>query len=186
MLYINRELDKIDLEVALASLSEQRRERANRIANERDVRANVAAYLLLKQALLEEYGIDESPRFGFTETGKPYLIDHPDIYFNLSHCMTAAVCVVDSVPVGIDVERIRPFRETLARYTMNEEEMSVILSGDPGTEFIRLWTMKEAYLKLKGIGIRADMRDVLRQDEAFFETRSLDDLFITICRYKTY
>jgi len=186
MLYINQELDKIDLRASLDLLSEQRRERATRIANEHDLRANVAVYLLLKKALLEEYNIDESPIFGFTESGKPFLVEHPDIHFNFSHCKKAAVCMVDSVPVGVDVEQIRPYRESLARHTMNDEEMSVILSGDPGTEFIRLWTMKEAYLKLKGIGIRADMRDVLRQDEALFETRSIDDLFITICRYKTY
>ncbi|MCR4965234.1 MAG: 4'-phosphopantetheinyl transferase superfamily protein [Bacteroidales bacterium] len=186
MLYIDRDLDKIDLQSSMDLLSDQRREQVLRITHEQGRRENVAAYLLLKKALHEEYGIDEPPIFGYEDTEKPFLIDHPEIHFNLSHCKTAAVCVLDSVPVGVDVEKIRPFRESLARHTMNEEEMSLILSGTSESEFIRLWTMKESYLKLKGLGIRADMRNVLQQDEAVFETISMDDLFITVCRYRTF
>ena len=53
-------------------------------------------------------------------------------------------------------------QESLARYTMNDEEMALITASEhPEVEFIRLWTMKEAELKLSGEGIRNDMKSVL-------------------------
>jgi 4'-phosphopantetheinyl transferase len=85
----------------------------------------------------------------------------------LSHCREAAICVLSDRPVGVDIESIREFRESLARYTMNESELHQILQSDtPAEAFIRLWTMKEATLKRSGEGIRNNMKDVLSGQHA--------------------
>jgi 4'-phosphopantetheinyl transferase len=69
---------------------------------------------------------------------------------------------VSETPIGIDIEAIRPFNEGLMRKTMNSEEQTYILSSlNPEIEFIRLWTQKEAYVKMQGTGIIADMHDIL-------------------------
>ena len=64
--------------------------------------------------------------------------------------------------MGVDVESIRVFKESLVRYTMNDDEIREIESAEhPDVAFIRLWTMKEATLKLQGTGISKDMKSVL-------------------------
>ncbi len=162
MIYINDQLNDIDLDAALAQLSDQRREQALRFRHEQGRRESAAAYLLLCQALEKEYGITEKPVFQYGEHGKPTIVGHPDIHFNLSHCRLAAICVVSDRPVGVDVESIREYRDSLARYTMNDEELEQIAHAvNPAQEFTRLWTRKEAVLKLTGHGLQSDMKTVL-------------------------
>jgi 4'-phosphopantetheinyl transferase len=121
-----------------------------------------AAYLLLCQGLRREYGIEEPPVFEYGEHGKPAIVGHPEICFNMSHCREAALCVLSDRPVGVDVESIRSYSESLARYTMNDREMQLILKARrPEVEFTRLWTLKEAVVKRSGEGIRNDMKHVL-------------------------
>ena len=166
MIYINDNIEGFDLESALPLLSDQRREEALRYTFELGRKLNAAAYLLLRQGLKEEYGITEAPVFEYGEKGKPYLSGHGNLHFNLSHCRTAAVCALSRHPVGIDVEQIRPIRESLVRYTMNDEEISRIMSAEnPDLEFVKLWTKKEAVLKLRGTGITDDLKEALCGDE---------------------
>ena len=112
-----------DLEAALKEISEQRREQALKFKFELGQRLCVLAYQLLKQGLREEYGITENPVFEYNEHGKPSIVGHPEICFNLSHCKEAVVCAVSDKPVGIDVESIREYRDSLVHYTMNDEEI---------------------------------------------------------------
>ena len=164
MIYLNDHIKDFDLEEALTRLSPQRREQALRYKHEHGRRQSVAAYLLLCEGLREEYGITEPPVFGYHKGGKPFIEGRSDIHFNLSHCLEAAVCIIAPHPVGIDVESVRRFKEDLARYTMNEHEMEQILSSKrPDIAFIRLWTMKEALIKMTGEGIRNDLKNLLEE-----------------------
>ncbi len=171
MVYVDDRIWEFDLEAGLAEISEQRREQALRYRHELGRRQCVLAYLLLKRALREEFGITENPMFAFGEHGKPTLVGHPDIHFNLSHCREAVACVVGSRPVGIDIESVRPLKESLVRYTMSETEQQKIFGAEnPALMFTRLWTMKEASLKLTGEGLRDHLSTVLEGCELGFET----------------
>lgn len=171
MVLIDEHIDDFDLAAGLQEISEQRREQALRFKFERGQRTCVLAYLLLKRALREEFGITENPLFEYGEHGKPSIVGHPEIFFNLSHCKEAVACAVSRRPVGIDVESVREYKESLARYTMNDSEMSQILSAErPNVAFIRLWTMKEARLKLTGEGISRNMKQVLVGDNHNYTT----------------
>ena len=100
--------------------------------------------------------------FEYGEHGKPAIVGHPEIYFNMSHCREAAICVLSDKPVGVDIESIRRYSESLARYTMNDTELKQIEQAERReVEFIRLWTLKEAVLKCSGEGIRNNMKHVL-------------------------
>lgn len=171
MVYLNDDIEHFDLEAALPLLSEQRREQCLRFKFELGRKQCAAAYLLLCEALRKEYGITEPPVFEYGEHGKPAIVGHPDIHFNLSHCREAVLCVVSDKPVGCDVESISRYKESLARYTMNDEELALIASSDrPDVAFIRLWTMKEALLKRAGTGITDNMKSVLDGSPVEFTT----------------
>lgn len=161
-IYIDDKPGQLDLEKALVSVSEQRRDHALRYRREHDRRLSLSAYCLLQQALRQEYGIGGQPLFTFNKYGKPMLADHPDIHFSLSHCREAAACVVSSAPVGIDVESLSSYDAELVERVMNTEEQQLISrSPNPRLAFIRLWTMKESLLKLTGEGLGTDLRSVL-------------------------
>lgn len=161
MIYLNDDIETLDMASAMARISEQRREKVMLIRNEHDRKLSVAAYLLLRDALETEYGMTAPPVFDYHEGGKPFIADRRNICFNISHCRNGVACAVSNRPVGIDIETIRPYRHELAERIMNAEEMATIeTSPRPEIEFIRLWTMKESFLKMTGMGIRSDLKQV--------------------------
>jgi len=178
---VSEEIWDFNLEAALGEISEQRREQALKFKHEQGQRLCVLAYLLLKQGLREGYGMTENPIFEYNEHGKPSIVGHPEIFFNLSHCKEAVVCVVSDKPIGVDVESIRKYKENLVHYTMNEEEIREIESSEhPDIAFIRLWTMKEATLKLIGTGISNDIKHVIDNTKKY-TTVERQRYIYTIC-----
>ena len=164
-LYINDELNLIsekEVNEIISNLPDQRREQALRFTYLQGRKECAVSYMLLCRGLKEMYGIEDMPTFRYGEHGKPVIVGHEDIHFNISHCKRAVVCAISNEEVGVDVECTDRGNENLIRYTMNDEEQKQIFSApDPNTEFIRLWTMKEALLKLTGYGITDDMKTVL-------------------------
>ena len=151
-----------ELERALALLPDWRREQALRFKHERGRIECAFSYLLLCQALRECFGIAAQPRFSIGQHGKPFLPDHPQVQFNLSHCRTAIACVVSDRPVGVDVERVGRFKDSLARYVLNDHEYAQLLAApNPDLLFTRFWTQKEAIVKLTGRGIDDDLKNLL-------------------------
>ena len=183
-IYIDDTYQEIDLNAVLPQLSEQRREQVLRFKHEGSRKQCAAAYLLLKRALKEVYGIDENPVFEYDEGGKPTIRGHADIHFNLSHCAKAVACVVADRPVGIDVEETCRYKDNLARYAMNDEEYDQITHSDnPDLTFTKLWTMKEALLKYTGEGLRRDIKTVLNlspASEVEFHTETHEGFILTV------
>ena len=161
-IYLNDDIEHFDWQAALPLLSEQRREQCLKFRHELGRQTCAAAYLLLCEALRKEYGITEKPVFEYGEHGKPAISGHPDIHFNMSHCREAVICVVSDQPVGVDIESIHRYSESLARYVMSDKEMEQILHAEnPALVFTQLWTRKEAAVKRSGYGISNDMKHVL-------------------------
>ena len=134
----------------LSKVSEQRREKVLKYKFQVGREQSLRAYMLLQRLLKEEYGITEPPVFRELENGKPVIIGHEDIHFNMSHCKYAVACAVSNEPVGIDVERIQEkVNDDLAKYVLSDDELKDITP----LKFTRLWTMKEAVVKLTGRGI---------------------------------
>ncbi len=85
----------------------------------------------------------------FEEKGKPF-IPNSNIYFNISNTKGLVVLAMHNNPVGIDVERLREPKEAIySRVFCPEEVRSIACSED----FTRLWTRKEAVVKLFGGGL---------------------------------
>lgn len=185
-----------------------RREKVQAIKHDTGRRQSLLAYRLLCQGLRQEYAITEPPTFVYNEHGKPYIkIKNEKIlnessvtsaerkvenevapYFSLSHCREAVACIIDERPCGIDIESVgRKVSDNLIRYSMSEEEQQEIASPPPhggtlerGLTFLRLWTRKEAVLKLIGTGIRDTMKDVLLNCPYHLETRETENWVMSI------
>ena len=156
------ELGERETERLVRSLPSWRREEAMRFRHLQGRRECAVGYVELLRGLKLLFGLDGTPVFSFGEHGKPFLPEHPDVHFSISHCRQAVGCLVSDRPCGLDIECIRPLREELVRYTMNPAETETILSAPcPELTFTRLWTQKEAVLKLIGTGITDDLQHVL-------------------------
>ena len=143
----------------LDRLPEIRRRKALTPRHEESRRLSLGAGLLLVLAL-EERGIDgRSAGIAEGPYGKPYLPEHPEIHFSLSHSGTRVLCAVAGVPVGCDVERVGRGSEKLAvRFFHPEEREALNAEKDPEAWqrlFARIWTRKESRVKADGTGISA-------------------------------
>lgn len=154
------------VEHLLPLVSEQRKEEALRFRHLFGQFACLKSYVMLRE-LLEKRGLRHPFLFQKNEHGKPSLVGHPEIHFNISHCKAGIAVAVSDAPVGIDIESYREAHESLVRYTMNDEECRLIMaSDDPIRTFTEYWTRKEAVFKLRGTGIMTvEIKDLLQGDE---------------------
>lgn len=98
-------------------------------------------------------------RFSYGECGKPEMFTDQRLAFNLSHSGDLALCAVaKGRRVGIDVEVLRPIENatSIASNYFSPAEIAP-MSGQMGDDltmtFLRCWTMKEALLKGRGMGL---------------------------------
>jgi 4'-phosphopantetheinyl transferase len=97
-------------------------------------------------------------RFRANRFGKPELAaEAAPLHFSLSHSQNIAVLAVSSrLPVGVDVEEVRPIEPEVAATHFSASELSRLsqLTGDAWLSgFFRCWTRKEAILKAEGVGL---------------------------------
>ncbi len=167
-------------EFDLYRLPEWRREKALRYKQIDDFKRCVLAFRLLEYALQNEYGIMNVPEFVYNEYGKPYLPDLP-IYFNLSHCKDAVACVVSDHEVGIDVESITPYNDSVARRICNDEEYQrLLVANDRDVAFTKLWTEKEAISKFCGSGVSMNFSTIEKEKYLLFN-RMAESYVLTCC-----
>jgi 4'-phosphopantetheinyl transferase len=147
-----------------ATLSSSERQRADSFIFERHRRQYVFAHGLLRIALSSSVPEVEPSdwRFVANRYGRPFIaapaIARP-VYFSLAHTAGCVACVVSGCEaVGVDVEEIQQRSSMLATAYNNfsQEEFDALRVLQPGAlvdRFFDYWTLKEAYLKARGIGI---------------------------------
>jgi len=112
--------------------------------------------VLLSYALRLELGLEQMPELARSEGGKPFFPHRPDVQFNWSHSGRYVLCALSRRPVGVDIEVVKPRRETLPAYALTETELAAYKARGGGWPiFYDLWTRKEAWCKYTGEGLRA-------------------------------
>ncbi|MBQ9079947.1 MAG: 4'-phosphopantetheinyl transferase superfamily protein [Clostridia bacterium] len=139
-----------------SSLPRWRREITDSIKSNKEKLLSAGAGLLLAPALAV-FGIDaRAAAVKRAEHGKPYLVDYPNIHFSLSHSGEMVMCAVADAPIGCDIQRIQGAHISVAkRFFTSDEQKHIYMSDDAQTEFVRIWVLKESYVKLTGDGIAA-------------------------------
>lgn len=144
---LNNSLVKDNYASVFSFVDEDRKEKANKIINERDRLLSLGAGYLLKKYL-------PKGEIKKTSSGKPYLVNGP--LFNVSHSEEYVVLVFHHTrDVGVDIELINKTRLEAIRFTLCEEEKKIT---DLETLF-RIWSNKESLVKCISTGLK-DIKNV--------------------------
>lgn len=145
----------------------------------------ITAHYYLRKVLSKK--LNEDPReirFAAMESGKPYLINHPDLHFNISHTNNMVLIAISDSPVGVDVEQEERSSDMLQilKHFFSEKELESFLR-QPATRrqkaFFTGWTRKEAILKATGEGLSA-----LKSNEVSFEPDTKNPIISLNADYK--
>lgn len=150
-------------------LDESEQEVAGRFLFERDRRQYLVAHALVRRVLALETGIPEAEAVIWRSSrGRPFLQTPAGglprgaatLDFNLSHANAYNLLGVSrDARIGVDVERLdrgdRGLEDIAA--TFAPEERHWVADSAPGRprarRVLRLWTLKEAYSKARGLGL---------------------------------
>lgn len=147
----------------LALLDDEERARHARFVFARDRHTFLVAHALVRETL-SRYA-DVSPerwRFHTNEYGRPSIAGPTGgerLRFNLSHTEGLAACAVTlDREVGVDVEHLDRRGETVAladRFFAPAEARALraLPVGEQRGRFFAYWTLKEAYIKARGMGL---------------------------------
>ena len=134
---------------------------------------------LLLNVVLHRYGI-LADTLRTDENGKPTV---DGICFNLSHSGDYVICAVSDREVGCDIEQIKEAPRRIASRVFSPEEIRCLeqISNEAyNREFFRLWTKKESFLKMKGIGIRVPLQ-ALEIRDCYFKEYEIPGYQVTVC-----
>jgi len=128
---------------------------------DKDKNLSLGSELLLKYVMINE-GLDyNSLTIKKGRHNKPY-VDVKDFYFNVSHSGKYALIAISNKEVGCDIEEIEKADINVVKRFFHENEyykLLTLLQEERNDVFYRLWTMKEAYRKNKGVGLQMALNE---------------------------
>lgn len=141
----------------LKKVPEYRQKKAMSFKFDKGKMQSLGVGLLLQRACRDAGFNGADNHIAYGENGKPFLVDFPDVHFNLSHSGERVMVVISPFEVGCDVEIIKGDRGRLAERFFKPEESAWIKSFESleaqSEAFYRLWTLKECYMKVTGRGM---------------------------------
>jgi 4'-phosphopantetheinyl transferase len=112
---------------------------------------------ILADILKRDYKIEQCPEILKDEMGKPYLHGNP-LYFNVSHSGEYLAIAISKHLVGIDIQEPKFIKDGMFRKVVQPEE-DCLIGADRQKDFLRLWTLKESFVKADGKGLRIALKD---------------------------
>ncbi|ABD88576.1 4'-phosphopantetheinyl transferase family protein [Rhodopseudomonas palustris] len=146
-------------------LDDTERARLNAFVAEAEYRRRLTAWCLRRHVMssLCPSVSTHAWRFDYPSDGKPRLSSPFDLFgieHNLSHAGQYVSCIVSGYACGVDVELLRDGISGLTDALTPEELDDVRRDSRPDERFLRYWTIKEAVLKMFGVGLACPLRAV--------------------------
>ncbi len=153
-------------------LSESERSKALRFVFNKDRRKFVSRRGALRSILSNYTGCHPSQiTYKYGKYGKPHISGSP-YQFNASSSGSSAVMVIgQDTEIGVDIEMTSHLNDiqSLLNVICSEEEQEWISlfdnCGERELNIYRLWTIKEAYLKMRGCGLFVNPKDITIKTE---------------------
>lgn len=146
---------------------------------ERKQTQTLYSHMVAKREIAKILGCDmEEVIFEYDENSKPKLKGSGNLFFNISHsCEYTAVAISDK-PIGVDIEKIRPVRQTVINKVCSRTELGYLKgSTNEQRDFIKLWTLKESFLKAVGTGIIDNMKNysfTVEENKAYMANKKIN------------
>ncbi len=141
-------------------LSAAEADRARRILNKDDAATYVLVHAMLRLLLSRRLNIHPAKlAFETGMKGKPSLVTAEPLHFNISYRKGVFAIALGKSPVGVDIELNQSTIDTagIARNFFSANENSFLQqfggSQEANDQFFRIWSCKEAVVKLFGRGI---------------------------------
>lgn len=121
--------------------------------------------------------------------GKPYLVDYPDLAFNLSHTANKmVVAIADNCNLGVDIEQCKPRANlsALVDKCFAEVEKSYwqkLSRSQQIQAFYRFWTRKEAFVKATGRGIALGLKQCVINPESQNQFLTIPEVYGQTCEW---
>lgn len=150
---------------ASLTLNETELARAHRYHFERHRRRFMIARATMR--LILSHYLNVTPQelvFGENEYGKPYLVQYPEVQFNLSHSKNLSLLAVGlHHPLGVDLEFFsdRPLTG-IAKLMFSAKELKAFQAVPNALQtlaFFHIWAQKEAFIKACGLGLSYPTQD---------------------------
>ena len=180
--------DPSALAAALAILSPEERARCDAFSFARDRRAVALSRALLRRTLTRYAEIPPARwQFAANPHGRPEIAapkTRPALHFSLSRAPGLAVCAVGLDPeIGVDAEDVTrsEFDPARADHALAPAEKDMLRALPPECRreaLAALWTLKESYLKARGLGLTVALESfafALEPPRVSFDSRVDDD-----------
>lgn len=164
-------------------VSEEKREKIANIKSSENQLQTLMAEVLLRVILCTRFGMEnKNIAFNRDSNGKPYL-NKEQVHFNISHSKNQVAVAISQRNVGVDLEKIRDVNVKLIEryFTEKEKEYISINKINWQTRFFEVWTKKEAFLKMSGLGIRVKLDELETGEFAAVKTFNLDGFVLSVC-----
>ncbi len=167
-------------------ISDKRQDKIENLKRNSDKIISFFSELLIKYSVCKKYDIEyKNIFFEYNKYGKPLLKGMPYYNFSVSHSENMIVFADNSEPIGIDIEIMGKSRLNTAKHFFTENEYNFILDSTNRDEaFYRIWTSKEAYVKMIGTGLSKSFRSFNVLDNEFsnyFISEKYKEYMITVC-----
>ena len=133
-----------------------RREKIDRYKFDNDKRLSLGAGILLMRAVEAEGFNFDDLKIALTEFGKPEITNLKNIRFSLSHSKSRVMCAISENEIGCDVELKKNADFSIVQRFFANSEIDYLKQECTKPEFLddffRIWTLKESYVKAKGMG----------------------------------
>jgi len=186
----------IDLDQALEYLDEAELGRYQRFKNEHSQSCFLQARRIVKKELAKKLNCQPKDIvFSYTDTEKPFLKNHPQWHFNISHSHSTIVVVLSEQCVGVDVEDVDRCMRIFSKADdfLNGFVKLAVDACDTEREsaavFAEHWTCTESYIKLKGSAIYRDKDKVKAQylrDFSQGKLRVFENIHFTTFTFSEY
>ncbi|MEE0060942.1 MAG: 4'-phosphopantetheinyl transferase superfamily protein [Acutalibacteraceae bacterium] len=177
------------------TMSQYRKNKIDSLKKRSDKNLSLAVGIIIQDYLKQLNLSEQKISYSTKANGKPFFTDYSNLHFNASHSGNIALCVFSDSEIGCDIQRLTNANKNIAKRYFTQQEYDFIFNNiNPNEAFTRVWSIKEAFLKLEGTGLGGGLSNVdvlvdidavkINNSDVSISEYKFQDYYIAICSYQ--